>query len=62
MTINMITKEQDIVCSVQLIASPTEYLIISAALKQFAENTNNNLVDIDVAKRMREVIEDGTDD
>ena len=62
MTISMITKEQDIVCSVQLVTSPTEYLIISAALKQFAENHNNHSTDIDVAKRMREVIEDGNDD
>ena len=63
MTINMITKEQDIISSVQLIATPTEYLIISAALKQFVENPNNHSTDVEAAKKMREVIENhGNDD
>ena len=62
MQIKLIIEDEDIVKNVQLITSPIEYLVISAALKQFVENPNNIPADIEVAKRMREVIEDGNDD
>ena len=57
MTIDFIIEKEDIVKEVKLITSPVEYLVISAALKQFAENTSNHATDIEVAKRMRKVIE-----
>ena len=46
-------EDRDIVNSVHLTVSPEEYLVISSALKQFAENPNNVLVDIMTAKQMR---------
>ena len=48
---------EDVVKEVHLTVSPTEYLIISAALKQFVENPANHSVDIEVAKQMRTIIE-----
>ena len=33
-----------------------EYLVISAALKQFAENPNNDIYDVEVSKQMRKVM------
>ena len=57
MTIDFVIEEKDIVKEVQITTSPTEYLIISAALKQFIENLNNNGSDIEIAKQMRKVIE-----
>ena len=62
MTIDFIIEEDDVVKEVHIITTPIEYLVISSALKQFAENPNNHSVDIEVAKRMREVIENGNDD
>ncbi len=57
------TIEEDIVKEVCLTVSPIEYLVISAALKQFVENPNNHKNDIDVARRMRKAIENhGNDD
>lgn len=49
--------EEDIVKEVRIIVTPVEYLIISSALKQFAENHNNHSYEIEVAKQMRKVIE-----
>ena len=46
-------EDGDIVNSVHLTVSPEEYLLISSALKQFEENSNNALVDIMTAKQMR---------
>ncbi|MBR6289331.1 MAG: hypothetical protein IKR19_08350 [Acholeplasmatales bacterium] len=57
MTIDFVAEEKDIVKEVHIITSPTEYLIISAALKQFIENPSNHDSDIEVAKQMRKVIE-----
>lgn len=57
MQISPVIKEEDIVKSVLLTTSPVEYLILSAALKQFAENPNNNVEDIEIAKCMRKNIE-----
>lgn len=53
MDIKLIIEDEDIVKNVLLTTSPREYLVISAALKQFADNTSNNPNDIIVAKRMR---------
>lgn len=53
MEIKLIIEDEDIVKNVQLTTSPIEYLVISAALKQFADNTSNSPNDIIVAKRMR---------
>ena len=61
MNINMIIEDEDIVKGVQIVTSPIEYLVISAALKQYAENSSNDPADIEVAKSMRRVIEDGND-
>ena len=41
---------------VQLNILPIEYLIISAALKQFVENSTNHGIDVEIAKQMREEI------
>ncbi len=57
MSIDFVIEEKDIVKEVQITTSPTEYLIISAALKQFIENPSNNDGDIEIAKQMRKVIE-----
>ena len=57
MTINFVIEEKDIVKGVHIITSPKEYLIISAALKQFIENPNNHDSDIEITKQMRRVIE-----
>lgn len=62
MTIDFVIEEEDIVKKVCLSVSPIEYLVISSALKQFEENPNNHSADVEVAKKMREVIEDGNDD
>ena len=59
MTINVNIEEEDIVKNIQLTTSPVEYLVISAALKQFVENPDNNDADIEVAKLMRDCIERG---
>lgn len=59
MTIDFIIEEDDVVKEVRITTSPIEYLVISSALKQFVETPNNHSADIEVAKRMREVIEDG---
>ena len=56
--IDFVREEQDIVKEVHITTSPEEYLIISAALKQFIENHNNHDSDIEIAKQMRKVIED----
>ena len=57
MTIDFAIEEEDIVKEVHIATSPIEYLIISAALKQFIENPSNNDSDIEIAKQMRKVIE-----
>lgn len=57
MLIDFVIEEQDIVKEVHITISPIEYLIISAALKQFIENLNNHDSDIEIAKQMRKVIE-----
>ena len=57
MTIDFDIEEEDIVKEVHITTSPMEYLIISAALKQFIENINNHSSDIEIAKQMRKVIE-----
>ena len=57
MTIDFVIEEQDIVKEVHITTSPIEYLIISAALKQFIENHSNHDSDIEIAKQMRKVIE-----
>lgn len=57
MSIDFVIEEKDIVKEVQITTSPTEYLIISAALKQFIENPSNHDNDIEIAKQMRKVIE-----
>lgn len=63
MTIDFIIEEEDIVKEVRITTSPIEYLVISSALKQFAENPNNHSVDMEVAKNMRKVMENhGNDD
>lgn len=63
MTIDFVIEEDDILKEICLTVSPIEYLVISAALKQFAENPNNHSVDIEVAKNMRKVMENhGNDD
>lgn len=56
-TIDFVIEEKDIVKEVHITTSPAEYLIISAALKQFIENLNNHDSDIEIAKQMRKVIE-----
>lgn len=61
MEIKYILKEDDVVEEVQLMASPMEYLVISAALKQFIDNHNNHTVDIEVAKSIRKEIENRND-
>lgn len=55
MKIDFVIEEKDIVKEVHITASPIEYLIISAALKQFAENRPG--IDGEIAKQMRKVIE-----
>ena len=63
MTIDFDIEENDIVKEVHITTSPIEYLIISAALKQFIENLSDNENDIEIAKQMRKVIENhGNDD
>jgi hypothetical protein len=62
MTIDFIIEEDDVVKEVLITASPIEYLVISSALKQFAENPNNHSVDIEVAKNMRKVMENHGND
>ena len=65
MTIDFVIEEKDIVKEVHITTSPIEYLMISAALKQFIENLSNHNSDIEIAKQMRKVIEDkneGNDD
>lgn len=62
MTIDFAIEAEDIVKEVCLSVSPIEYLIISSALKQFVENPNNHSADVEVAKKMREVIENHGDD
>lgn len=57
MKVQYIIEKEDIVKEVQLNISPIEYLVISASLKQYAENAKNHKADIEVAKRMRECIE-----
>lgn len=57
MSIDFVIEEKDIVKEVQITTSPTEYLIFSAALKQFIENPSNHDNDIEIAKQMRKVIE-----
>lgn len=58
MTIDFVIEEnEDIVKEVHITTSPAEYLIISAALKQFTENLSNYDNDIEIAKQMRKVIE-----
>ena len=42
MSIDFTIEEEDIVKEVCLTVSPIEYLVISAALKQFVENSNNH--------------------
>ncbi len=59
MTIDVVIEEDDVVKEVRITTTPIEYLVISSALKQFAENPNNHSVDIEVAKRMREIIKRG---
>lgn len=59
MTLKVITEkieEEDIVKEIQLTTSPVEFLVIGAALKQYAENPNNHDVDIEVAKSIRKTI------
>ena len=46
-------EDAEAVKNVLLTVSPEEYIVISSALKQFAENPNNVLVDIMTAKQMR---------
>lgn len=55
--IDFVIEEEDIVKEICLTVSPIEYLVISAALKQFVENPHNHSVDIEVAKNMRKVME-----
>lgn len=63
MKIDFIVEEEDIVKEVRLAISPVEYLAISAALKQFSETASNHSSDIEVAKGLREAIENhGNDD
>lgn len=57
MQINPIIKDEDIVEKIQLTMSPAEYLVVSAALKRFAEDPDANAEDIEVAKGMRKNIE-----
>ena len=59
MSIDFVIEDNDIVKGVNITTSPIEYLILSAALKQFIENLSNHDSDIEIAKRMRKVIEDG---
>lgn len=56
MKVKYIIEKEDIVKEVHVKISPIEYLIISASLKQYAENPKNHKADIEVAKRMREYI------
>ena len=62
MTIDFVIEEQDIVKEVHITTSPIEYLIISSSLTQFIENPNNHIADVEAAKKMREVIENGDND
>ena len=65
MSIDFVIEEKDIVKEIHITTSPIEYMIISAALKQFIENLSNHNSDIEIAKQMRKVIEDkneGNDD
>ena len=62
MTIDFVIEEEDIVKEVHITTSTIEYLVISAALDQFIKNPNNFKSDIEIAKQMRKVIEDGTID
>ena len=62
MTIDFVIEEKDVVKGVHITTSPIEYLIISAALKQFIENLSNPENDIEIAKQMRKVIENGNND
>lgn len=62
MMIDFVVEEKDIVKEVHITTSPIEYLVISAALKQFVENPNNHIADVEAAKKMREVIENGDND
>lgn len=57
MKIKYVIKEDDIVKEVCITTSPVEYLVISSALKQFVENSNNHSADVKVAQIMREEIE-----
>lgn len=57
MMIDFAIEEKDIVKEVHITTSPIEYLIISAALKQFTENLSNHDSDIEIAKQMRKAIE-----
>ena len=61
MSIDFVIEEKDIVKEVQITASPIEYLIIGAALKQFIEN-HNDIGDTEIAKQMRKVIENYGDE
>lgn len=62
MTIDFVIEEKDIVKEVRLCVSPIEYLIISSSLTQFIENPNNHIADVETAKKMRKVIENGDND
>jgi len=55
--IDFVREEQDIIKEVHITTSPEEYLIISAALKQFIENPSNHSNDVEIAKQMRKIIE-----
>ena len=46
-------EDTEAVKSIILTVSPEEYIVICSALKQFAENPNNVLIDIMTAKQMR---------
>ena len=52
MTVNIITENEDIVKEIQLTTSPVEYLVLNDALRQFINNSKNNLVDVGVAADM----------
>ena len=56
MNITTVTEDGIIVNEVHLTTSVIEYLVISSALAQFINNHDNSLSDIEVAKKMREVI------
>ena len=48
----MYEQDGDIVQSIKLECSPVEFLVLEKALRQFAENKENHIVDIDVAEKM----------